>query len=158
MLSSAPVPDRLGALHRLYVCLDQNTPSGSRSPGQACAGALLRHSSPAASAYTLQIVGQRGLDPTIASLAMCLESVFGALAGWALLGQKLSLVELTGCLLMFAAIVGSTLATGHGAEPAAPSRRNPPRSRILPNKNNERTPLLLAARLRPSRSGGGLLV
>lgn len=69
--------------------------------------------------YTLQIIGQRGLDPTIASLAMCLESVFGALAGWALLGQKLTPVELTGCLLMFAAIVGSTLATGKSPAPAA---------------------------------------
>ncbi len=68
--------------------------------------------------YTLQIIGQRGLDPTIASLAMCLESVFGALAGWALLGQKLTPIELTGCLLMFAAIVGSTLATGKSPEPA----------------------------------------
>lgn len=68
--------------------------------------------------YTLQIIGQRGLDPTIASLAMCLESVFGALAGWALLGQKLTPIELTGCLLMFAAIVGSTLSTGKSPEPA----------------------------------------
>lgn len=68
--------------------------------------------------YTLQIIGQRGLDPTIASLAMCLESVFGALAGWALLGQKLTPIELTGCLLMFAAIVGSTLSTGKRPEPA----------------------------------------
>ena len=76
--------------------------------------------------YTLQIIGQRGLDPTIASLAMCLESVFGALAGWALLGQKLSPVEIAGCLLMFAAIVGSTLATGRSSaarkEPAAPDK------------------------------------
>ena len=46
--------------------------------------------------YTLQIIGQRDLDPTIASLAMCLESVFGALSGWLLLGQSLTGVELTG--------------------------------------------------------------
>ena len=60
--------------------------------------------------YTLQIIGQRGLGPTIASLAMCLESVFGALSGWLMLGQKLTLTELTGCVLMFAAIVGTTVA------------------------------------------------
>jgi drug/metabolite transporter (DMT)-like permease len=60
-------------------------------------------------AYTLQIVGQKGLEPTIASLAMCLESVFGALAGWLVLGQKLSTVETLGCCLMFAAIVGAQL-------------------------------------------------
>lgn len=55
--------------------------------------------------YTLQIVGQKGLDPTIASLAMSLESVFSALAGWVLLGQTLTGRELSGCALMFAAIV-----------------------------------------------------
>lgn len=60
-------------------------------------------------AYTLQIVGQKELDPTIASLAMCLESVFSALAGWVVLHQTLSTVELLGCGLMFAAIVVSQL-------------------------------------------------
>lgn len=60
-------------------------------------------------AYTLQIIGQRELDPTIASLAMCLESVFSALAGWLLLGQTLSDAELAGCVLMFGAIVASQL-------------------------------------------------
>lgn len=59
--------------------------------------------------YTLQIMGQRDLDPTIASLAMCMESVFSALAGWLILGQTLSASELTGCILMFAAIVGAQL-------------------------------------------------
>lgn len=56
-------------------------------------------------AYTLQIVGQKGLNPTIASIAMCLESVFGAVGGWLLLGEKLSVREMSGCALMFAAIV-----------------------------------------------------
>ena len=60
-------------------------------------------------AYTLQIVGQKALDPTIASLAMCLESVFSALAGWLILGETLSTTELCGCALMFAAIVASQL-------------------------------------------------
>ncbi len=60
-------------------------------------------------AYTLQIVGQKELDPTIASLAMCLESVFSALAGWLILGQTLSATELCGCALMFAAIVACQL-------------------------------------------------
>ena len=60
-------------------------------------------------AYTLQIVGQKALDPTIASLAMCLESVFSALAGWVILGQTLTAPELAGCALMFAAIVASQL-------------------------------------------------
>ena len=56
-------------------------------------------------AYTLQIVGQKGMDPTVASLIMSLESVVSVLAGWVLLGQKLSVRELAGCALMFTAIV-----------------------------------------------------
>lgn len=56
-------------------------------------------------AYTLQIVGQEGMNPTIASLLMSLESVVSVLAGWVLLHEKLSRRELLGCLLMFIAIV-----------------------------------------------------
>lgn len=56
-------------------------------------------------AYTLQIVGQKGMNPTVASLILSLESVVSVLAGWAILGQKLSPRELSGCLLMFAAII-----------------------------------------------------
>ena len=59
--------------------------------------------------YTLQIIGQRDLDPAIASLAMSLESVFSALAGWVLLHQRLTARELFGCALMFAAIVAAQL-------------------------------------------------
>lgn len=56
-------------------------------------------------AYTLQILGQKGADPTVASLLMSLESVFSVLAGWVILGQALSLKELFGCGLMFCAII-----------------------------------------------------
>ena len=56
-------------------------------------------------AYTLQIVGQRDMNPTVASLILSLESVVSVLAGWLLLGQKLSARELSGCVLMFAAII-----------------------------------------------------
>lgn len=56
-------------------------------------------------AYTLQIVGQKGLNPTVASLAMCLESVFGALGGWLFLQQTLSGREIGGCILIFSAVV-----------------------------------------------------
>jgi drug/metabolite transporter (DMT)-like permease len=55
--------------------------------------------------YTLQIVGQKGLDPTVASLAMSLESVFSALAGWLILHQTMTSREICGGALMFAAIV-----------------------------------------------------
>ena len=60
-------------------------------------------------AYTLQIVGQRELDPTIASMAMCMESVFSALAGWLVLNERLSSTELAGCVLMFTAIIAAQL-------------------------------------------------
>lgn len=55
--------------------------------------------------YTLQVVGQKNLDPTVASLIMSLESVFSMLAGWVILGQKMSARELLGCALVFGAII-----------------------------------------------------
>ena len=57
-------------------------------------------------AYTLQILGQKNADPTIASLIMSLESAVSVLGGWMILGQKLSGKELLGCLLMFIAVIG----------------------------------------------------
>ncbi len=56
-------------------------------------------------AYTLQIVAQKGLNPTLASLIMSLESVISLIAGWMILDQQLSGRELLGCAVMFAAIV-----------------------------------------------------
>lgn len=56
-------------------------------------------------AYTLQIIGQKGMDPTVASLILSLESVISLIAGWLLLGQKLSLKEAAGCALVFIAII-----------------------------------------------------
>ena len=56
-------------------------------------------------AYTLQIVGQKNVNPTVASLILSLESCISVLAGWVILGQKLSAKELLGCVIMFAAII-----------------------------------------------------
>lgn len=56
-------------------------------------------------AYTLQIVAQKGLNPTVASLIMSLESVISVLAGWIILHQTLTKRELVGCVFMFAAII-----------------------------------------------------
>ena len=56
-------------------------------------------------AYTLQIIGQKNMDPTVASLILSLESVFSVLAGWVILKQTLSVRELFGCVLMFLAII-----------------------------------------------------
>lgn len=55
--------------------------------------------------YTLQMVGQKYTEPTLASLLLCLESVFAALGGWILLGEVLSVKELLGCMLMLSASV-----------------------------------------------------
>ncbi len=56
-------------------------------------------------AFTLQIVAQKRVDPVVASLIMCLESVFGALSGWIVLHERLSVREWIGAILMFTAIV-----------------------------------------------------
>ena len=55
--------------------------------------------------YTLQIVGQKGMNPTVAALILSLESVFSALSGYLFLHQILTTRELIGCALMFIAIV-----------------------------------------------------
>ena len=56
-------------------------------------------------AYTLQIVGQNGINPSVASLLMSLESVFSVLAGILLLQESLSGRETVGCVLVFAAVI-----------------------------------------------------
>ena len=56
-------------------------------------------------AYTLQIVGQKNMEPTVASLILSLESVVGAIAGWLLLGQALTGREIFGCALVFCGII-----------------------------------------------------
>lgn len=63
--------------------------------------------------YTLQIVGQKGINPVIASLIMILESVISALAGWVILGQVLSPKEILGCVLMFVAIIITQIPIGN---------------------------------------------
>lgn len=56
-------------------------------------------------AYTLQVVGQKDMNPVIASMILCLEAVIAVLAGWVLLDETLTTRELLGCGLMFIAIV-----------------------------------------------------
>lgn len=55
--------------------------------------------------YTLQIIGQKGVNPTAASLILSLESVISVLAGMLLLGENLNGRELLGCILMFIAVI-----------------------------------------------------
>ena len=56
-------------------------------------------------AYTLQILGQRDLEPTVASLIMSLESVAGALSAFLIINQKMTTQEIIGCVVMFVAII-----------------------------------------------------
>ncbi|MBO7729347.1 MAG: DMT family transporter [Lachnospiraceae bacterium] len=56
-------------------------------------------------AYSLQIICQKRLNPTVASLIMSFEAVFSAFAGWLILHQKLSQREIIGCFIMFAAVI-----------------------------------------------------
>lgn len=60
-------------------------------------------------AYTLQIVGQKNTNPTVASMILSLESVFSVLSGALILSQIPTLREAAGCVLMFLAIILSQL-------------------------------------------------
>lgn len=53
--------------------------------------------------FTLQLVGQKSVNPTIAAVIMSFESVFSVLAGWLIMNSTLSTRELLGCGIMFVA-------------------------------------------------------
>lgn len=56
-------------------------------------------------AFTAQIFGQKYSDPTVASILLCLESVFAVIFGLVLLNDKLNGRETIGCIIMFTAIL-----------------------------------------------------
>lgn len=56
-------------------------------------------------AYTLQILGQKDVEPAVASLILSLESVFAVIMGIIILHEQVSTRELIGCIIMFAAII-----------------------------------------------------
>jgi drug/metabolite transporter (DMT)-like permease len=61
----------------------------------------------------LQIIGQDGVNPTVASLLMSLESVFSVLAGMIILHETMNLREILGCILVFAAVIFAQLPVNH---------------------------------------------
>ncbi len=69
-------------------------------------------------AYTLQIVGQKHANPVVASLLMCMESVFAVIAAAVVLHQGMSLREGAGCVIMFAAIIISQLSESLSRRPS----------------------------------------
>ncbi len=66
-------------------------------------------------AYTLQIIGQRGINSSIASLIMSLESVMGAIFAVLLLDEVMSFKEIIGAVLMFAAVIIAQIPTKNRA-------------------------------------------
>ena len=60
-------------------------------------------------AYTLQIVGQKYTEATLASLLMCMESVFAVIASALILHERMSGREIFGCVLMFISVVAANL-------------------------------------------------
>lgn len=60
-------------------------------------------------AYTLQIVGQKYAEPSVASIVMSFESVFAVLGGVVFSKSSLSTNEIIGCVVMFAAIIVAQL-------------------------------------------------
>lgn len=62
-------------------------------------------------AFTLQALGQKNADPTVASIILSTESVFGAVSGYLILGEILTSREILGCVLMFIAIIIAQLPT-----------------------------------------------
>lgn len=66
--------------------------------------------------YTLQMIAQKNTDPTIASLILSLEAVFGVLAGYYFLNEVLTLKELAGCVILFAAIIVAQLPSNEESE------------------------------------------
>ncbi len=73
-------------------------------------------------AFTLQVLGQRGVAPGPAALILSLETVFAALAGWLALGETLGLRELAGCALM---LIGMVLAQLWPSAPSSPTTSSP---------------------------------
>jgi len=63
-------------------------------------------------AYTLQIIGQRGVNPAAASILLSLESVFGVLGSVLFLGEKMSVREYIGCAVVFLAVIISQIDIG----------------------------------------------
>lgn len=63
-------------------------------------------------AYTLQIVGQNGVNPTVAALLLSLESVFATISGWIAYkigflktDQTMTERQIAGCILVFGAVI-----------------------------------------------------
>ena len=68
-------------------------------------------------AYTLQVIGQMYTSPVVASVILSLESVFSAISGAILLQERLTILQLFGCILMVAAVITTQLPEKNKEEP-----------------------------------------
>ena len=72
----------------------------------ACAGPILYVGIMSSGvAYTLQILAQKGSNPTVVSLLLSLEAVFATVSGAIILHEIMSGREILGCALMLVAVV-----------------------------------------------------
>lgn len=69
--------------------------------------------------FTFQVLGQKYADPSLAALILCLESVFGALAGAVVLHEVMTFREIMGCVIMFVAVILANLPEKKEKLPAA---------------------------------------
>jgi len=60
-------------------------------------------------AYTLQVIGQRRVDPARAGIVLSLEGSFAVLGGWLLLGESMTARMLAGCGLMLVGMIASQI-------------------------------------------------
>lgn len=60
-------------------------------------------------AFTLQLVGQKDLDPTPAAVIMSMESVVAVICGAVILKETMTSLEIAGCVLMFIAVILSQI-------------------------------------------------
>lgn len=89
-------------------------------------------------AYTLQLVGQKDVNPTVSSLILSLESVFSAISSviiyqfykFSEIDQNMSLTEILGALILFLAVCFSQL-------PSSLFRKKPKYYKDITNKIDE---------------------
>ena len=100
------------SLSQLFVCMVLNTVFAFAFESVSMLG-LLHAAMPilfagvlsSGVAFTLQIIGQKYAEASHAAIIMSLESVFGALGGWMILGEQMSGPEVIGCVLMLAGML-----------------------------------------------------
>lgn len=56
-------------------------------------------------AFTFQVIGQKYTEPTLASMLLCLESVFSVIFSFIILKERMTVIEYIGCAVMFTAII-----------------------------------------------------